>query len=888
MRRNIAKISALIMAATTTMSPMMPAATTVAWADTVQTAPGEGDNNYKIVDNSVVYDYDNIDWVAKTIPVSYAVEDTEGHTYDVNTTAAAMGDAWYVPAVHGGDNAKAIFTLLDATGGVIGQSRPVEIPEGVEGYATDPHTYELVKKNIVNATHVENGSYEEWNHCTTCGEDVLVDEDCVIPATGKHQWTTKFDSFDNIKLDKDGNAILDENGRPQADDKTKNASYDIFEVCEEDGVEKPESRKKIVIPVSEGKEQWVATAVEGTFGKNHPFYTLNGTNTRFVTDTKQWYFYQDYYMNGKAEDGIWLNDCTKDGTYTLIHLNTVLNNGNPDLTSLDRNNVLGTDTITIPAHHYWGLTQLATSLEKDENGNLVPVIDPKANLEKDENGNIKVQLDEEGNVVTAYNTHCTDPVTFVLYHVCENCEEVEAVETVTLPGTGNHQLLNPVKNEDNPGYVAVDEHTHQYNTHRQCAMCDEWFEDGTATEEHNWAVKRENVVEPTCGHSGSYDRVVYCADCGYEASRQLITVNPTDKHTYGEMYTEWDGDAYVVGDDDEAARNIEVVAKQICTICEGQGEEDHTGVWELGTASIGNNAVSEDGELSIEVGEPTKTKFACAPATVELKAYYTGKDANGKVVEKQLVGTKTIAYYATVADYEARVQHVAGKTETVTTEDGKTYKVTYCAVCGEEISREEVEVEPDEPAKTLGQVENLKAATYGTSTIITWDALEGADGYIVVAIDEIAHGQQIGYTSTTSFVDKYAKSEDYNYYWVIPYFKNAEGKIVKGELTGYKYAIAQTEMNVVAETAENGVALTWDAVDGATSYIVKAKAASDKAATVIATVTDTEYVDVNASADEFTFYWVFPCYTNAAGKTVVGSIDASQYVYGIANAVDAE
>ena len=33
MRRNIAKVSALILAATTTMSPMMPAATTVAWAD---------------------------------------------------------------------------------------------------------------------------------------------------------------------------------------------------------------------------------------------------------------------------------------------------------------------------------------------------------------------------------------------------------------------------------------------------------------------------------------------------------------------------------------------------------------------------------------------------------------------------------------------------------------------------------------------------------------------------------------------------------------------------------------------------------------------------------------------------------------------------------------
>lgn len=69
MRRNIAKVSALIMAATTAMSPMMPMATTVAWADeTVAPAPTD---NYVFVENSVAYDYANIDWTNMTIPVTY-------------------------------------------------------------------------------------------------------------------------------------------------------------------------------------------------------------------------------------------------------------------------------------------------------------------------------------------------------------------------------------------------------------------------------------------------------------------------------------------------------------------------------------------------------------------------------------------------------------------------------------------------------------------------------------------------------------------------------------------------------------------------------------------------------------------------------------------------
>ena len=42
---------------------------------------------------------------------------------------------------------------------------------------------------------------------------------------------------------------------------------------------------------------------------------------------------------------------------------------------------------------------------------------------------------------------------------------------------------------------------------------------------------RENEVAPTCTEDGSYDSVVYCADCGEELSRETVTV-PATGHSY--------------------------------------------------------------------------------------------------------------------------------------------------------------------------------------------------------------------------------------------------------------------------------------------------------------------------------------------------------------------
>ena len=53
------------------------------------------------------------------------------------------------------------------------------------------------------------------------------------------------------------------------------------------------------------------------------------------------------------------------------------------------------------------------------------------------------------------------------------------------------------------------------------------------------AAVAENNVAPTCGAAGSYDSVVYCANCGAEVSRETVTVSATGAHTYGDPVWNW-------------------------------------------------------------------------------------------------------------------------------------------------------------------------------------------------------------------------------------------------------------------------------------------------------------------------------------------------------------
>ncbi|MBO7563236.1 MAG: InlB B-repeat-containing protein, partial [Clostridiales bacterium] len=86
---------------------------------------------------------------------------------------------------------------------------------------------------------------------------------------------------------------------------------------------------------------------------------------------------------------------------------------------------------------------------------------------------------------------------------------------------------------------------------------------------------------------------------------------------------------------------------------------------------------------------------------------------------------------------------------------------------------------------------NLKAASVKGGVKLTWDAVTGAEGYLVYGIVAGKSYAYVGMTTQgTSFTDKTASTTQFNYYWVYPYFKDSNGKMVVGQTGKYTYGRA--------------------------------------------------------------------------------------------------
>ncbi len=89
-------------------------------------------------------------------------------------------------------------------------------------------------------------------------------------------------------------------------------------------------------------------------------------------------------------------------------------------------------------------------------------------------------------------------------------------------------------------------------------------------------------------------------------------------------------------------------------------------------------------------------------------------------------------------------------------------------------------------------VTNLKANGTTGKVTLTWTASQGADGYLIYGIRP---GQSYGYiamtTTGTKFVDTKASKADWTFYWVFPYHKDAEGKMIVGGTAPYVYSKAR-------------------------------------------------------------------------------------------------
>ena len=176
-------------------------------------------------------------------------------------------------------------------------------------------------------------------------------------------------------------------------------------------------------------------------------------------------------------------------------------------------------------------------------------------------------------------------------------------------------------------------------------------------------------------------------------------------------------------------------------------------------------------------------------------------------------------------------------------------------------------------------VTGLKAASAGKKKVtLTWNAVPGAEGYLVYGQKNKKYAYVGMTTQGTAFTDSKALDTDYNYYWVFAYIKDTSGKMIVSPAPA-KYVYAKGVTKAVTNLKANGttgkVTLTWTASEGADGYLIYGIRPGGSYG-YIGMTSGTSFADTKASKTDWTFYWVYPYHKNGSTMVVGGT---AKYVY---------
>lgn len=732
--------------------------------------------------------------------------------------------------------------------------------------------------------------------CSKCGKEKK-DETKGTLSTVEHEWedTVRYIAGDNVKADDKGYAVLDENGKPVLIDESIGGTYYKQIRCKAYETEKNKGVKWLD---ADGKEWDEAKPISVAAKKAAKAVVTLGDNidsTKTVIKAE----YQLQELPLKEKD-IVLKNCKEKGYYTITYKS-------------EKGVEVDTVTITVEPHHVEDVPSVTYDANKYKNI-------------------FNWKWDDKNNKAVVTNTSCNVAVPYVETVKCKSCGTTLSTTSKVAEPQGHHPISDAAQKKvaeyesakkSATAYYDLAKVTKTQNYHINitndtstcdaagtitveylCTVCGKVAQTQTvkvAAKNHDKKTdKIENRVEPTCTKDGSYDVVTYCDYCGKALVTKPVVLSKI-KHTNQTDVNKDDNndktaaieftgkvviDLPLYGENvfaGNAGKDVNVaeylgwsygdVKAQVYTLCETCGEYK-------------NKNFTLD---KVTVDKVTKEGKDCQPGSITLTATYTktNKDVKGEKV----VVTETFDYYSSVTAYQGRTAHDPAPAvkenvvEATATENGSYDEVVYCSVCGTEISRKTVTVTATGEV-ILPAVTGLKATATGTKRVaLSWDAVEGAEGYFIIGFGENRTGSQIAYTTRTSWTDTAADSDAFNFYWVQPFNRNAAGKIVKGELGGYKYALGRVvaaTSKVTATATEDGIELNWAAVSGANSYVVMSKTGSADAEFNASVATDTTtYVDTTASSGEVTYYWVYATYKNADGKALAAG-KTSPFAWAIA------
>lgn len=137
----------------------------------------------------------------------------------------------------------------------------------------------------------------------------------------------------------------------------------------------------------------------------------------------------------------------------------------------------------------------------------------------------------------------------------------------------------------------------------------------------------------------------------------------------------------------------------------------------------------------------------------------------------------------------------------------------------------------DDDGPDLASIENITFTQFGTNTLISWEALQGAESYMVsvngIAVSDFPIiSNSIGVTALLDGAE--IKIDAYN--------DPLMSRIIASSTMKYEKQSASTVNNIVFTDMGNDVYVSWDAVPGAQSYMVS-----------IAGIPDSEYPITNTS-----------------------------------------
>lgn len=192
----------------------------------------------------------------------------------------------------------------------------------------------------------------------------------------------------------------------------------------------------------------------------------------------------------------------------------------------------------------------------------------------------------------------------------------------------------------------------------------------------------------------------------------------------------------------------------------------------------------------------------------------------------------------------------------------------------------------------LPAVSGLKAQVIDKRIKLTWNAVNGAEGYLIYRQEGNATFKYLYMTNNLSYIDSKCNGSEYNFYRVYAYHKNGE-QIIPGAVGKYVFGtlVLDPVKQVKAEaTGTREITVTWDRARGADGYYVLRQWDSQTEAEIIGEVNNgntLKYVDKSPSVDETNYYAIIPYLVDGQGNTVVVDIITAAEANAIAVPVDA-